>query len=126
MTRRYGATSTCPSRDNGSTSVSASTVRPPSKSADGVNNPSNFQARKRRSRGVLSTLIPQSPGRRLGAINAYVRAQPEEPLGIDTDQHSSPLVEVNHVIGRRDPDSGGSRPVRGREATAGMPDRGNG
>jgi hypothetical protein len=126
MTRYHGATKTCRYSYDGSVSGSASAGPLAHEGADGTNNAPNCQARKHCLRGVLSTLIPQSPGRRLTAMNAYPKAQPEEPLSTDTDQHSSPLVEVNHVIGRREPGSGGSRPVRGRKATAGMQDRGDG
>jgi len=126
MTRYHGATKTCRYSEKGSVSASASAGGLTCRGADEVDKASNFQARKPRLRGVLSTLIPRVPGRRLTAMNAHAAAQPEDLLGATTYRHSSPLVGVKRLVGCRDPDSGGSRPERGREATAGMPDRGDG
>jgi len=121
MTRNFRATSTCPSRDNGSVSGSVSTVRPLSKSADRLDNAFNFQARKRRLRGVLSTLIPRVSRRRLGAMNAHATAQSDPPLNAKKYRHASRLVGVKHLVGRYVPGSGGYRPAWGRGPTAGMP-----
>jgi len=126
MTRYHGATKTCRYSEKGSVSASASAGGLTCRGADGVDRASNFQARKPRLRGVFSTLIPRVPERRLRAMNAHAISQPLNPLGAETYQHSCPLAGVRHLVGCRDPDSGGSRPVRGREANAGMPDRGDG
>jgi hypothetical protein len=126
MTRYHGATKTCRYGCDGSVSASASAGRLAHEGADGVDRACNFQARKRRPRGVLSTLIPRVPGRRLTAMNAHAAAQPEDLLSATTYRHSSPLVGVKRLVGCRDPDSGGSRLVRGREATAGMLSRRDG
>jgi len=126
MTRYHGATKTCRYSEKGSVSASASAGGLTCRGADGVDNPWKFQARKRRLRGVFSTLIPRVPGRRLRAMNAHAISQPEDLLSATTYRHSSPLVGVKRLVGCRDPDSGGSRPVRGREANAGMLSRRNG
>jgi hypothetical protein len=118
MTRYHGATKTRRYSYDRRVSGSASAVR--------LANAFNFQARKRRLRGVLSTLIPRAPGRRLTAMNAHATAQPKDLLSAATCRHSGPLVGVKRLIGSRDRGSGGSRLVRGWKATAGMPDRGDG
>jgi hypothetical protein len=126
MTRNHGATKTCRYGNNGSVSAYAAAGGLTCRGADGVDRASNFQARKRRPRGVLSTLIPRVPGRRLEAMNAHAKAQPEDTLSIETYQHFSPLVGVKHSVRRHEPDSGGGPPAWGREATAGKPGRGDG
>lgn len=125
MTRYHRATKTCRYSNNGSVSASTSAGRPEHKGADVIDNASTFQARKRRLRGVLSTLIPRVPGRRLGAMNAHAVAQPSDPLSAATYRHSGPLLGVRHLVGRQEPGSGGCAPACGRDATAGMPGRGD-
>ena len=126
MTPYHGATKTYRYSYDGSVSGSASAGRLAHGGADGVDRASNFQARKRRLRGVLSTLIPRVPGRRLGAMNAHATVQPADLLSAAIYRHSSPLVRVKHRVGCRDLDSGGSRLVGGREPTAGMLSRRDG
>ena len=126
MTRQHTASPYCRDCKSGSVSTCAAAGRPAQSGTDVADHASNFQARKRRPRGVLSTLIPRVLGRRLEAMNACATAQPEDLLSAATYRHSSPLVGVKRLVGCRHPDSGGSRLVRGREATAGMLSRRDG
>jgi len=126
MTPYHGATKTCRYRYDGSVSGSASAGRLAHEGADGVDRACNFQARKRRLRGVLSTLIPRVAGRRLTAMNAHATAQPGDLLSAAIYRHSSPLAGVKRLVGRRDRGSGGSRLVWGREPIAGMLSRRDG
>ena len=123
MTRDHRATKTCRSSNDGRVSASAADAVPAQKGADVDDHPSNFQARKRRPPGVLSTLIQRVPGRRLGAMNAHAVAQPSDPLSAATDPHSGRVLGAQHLVRRREPDSGGGTPPCGMGATAGTPGR---
>jgi len=126
MTRCHRASPDCRYGNGSSVTVSAASGGPAQRGMDVADNASNFQARKRRLRGVLSTLIPRAPGRRLTAMKTHATAQPEDLLSAATYRNSGPLVGVKRLVGCRDRGSGGSRLVCGREATAGMPDRRDG
>jgi hypothetical protein len=126
MTRYHGAVKTCRYANDGSVSASTSAGRPAHVGADGADNPWKFQSRKRRPSGVLSTLIPRVPGRRLTAMKAQVPAAPASPLSSGSYWRSGPSLGVKPSVGCPEPDAGGCGPANGREATAGKPGRGNG
>jgi hypothetical protein len=123
MTRYHRATKTCRYGNDGSVAASPAAGRPARKGADGADNPSDFQARKRRPPGVLSSLIQGVPGRRLTAMNAHATAQPADALSAATYRASGPLLGVKHLVARQALGSGGCPPAFGMGATAGTPGR---
>ena len=123
MTRDHRGTKTCRSSNDGRVSASAAVGVSAQMGRDVGDHPSNFQARKRRPPGVLSTLIQRVPGRRLEAMNAHAVAQPSDPLSAATDPHSGRVRRAQHLGRRREPDSGGGTAPCGMGATAGTPGR---
>jgi hypothetical protein len=90
----------CPCSDDRNLSAAAGAGLPTHKGAGTAENPPKDQVRKGRPPGALSTLIPQVPGRRLGAMTVPTREQPANPSSAATSPHSGPLPTREHPVGR--------------------------
>ncbi len=89
-----------PCSDDRNLSAAAGAGLPTHRGAGTVENPPKDQVRKGRPPGALSTLIPQVPGRRLGAMTVPTREQPANPPSAATSPHSGPLPTREHPVGR--------------------------